>query len=216
VRKPPKRFFRQDRRSRDRPSHRARPHDHDHDRGDPNDVHYVATHEAGHAVAAVVLGLNLRSIDLKRRHLPDGQVSQGFTDCPVAVEDVRNLDAVIPCLVQALAGPYAESLVNPRVLQEGGARGDLDEARKVAVLAVCEATDTGGGRMTITPEEQKRNEGRIHSLLMEANQRAMQLIDDHRHAIATVAGVLAARMELSGEEVKSIVEAAAQVERGGM
>jgi hypothetical protein len=45
-------------------------------------------------------------------------------------------------------------------------------------------------------------------MLMEAGQRAAQLVEDHLQAVAAVAELLAEERELSGEEVANIVEAA--------
>jgi hypothetical protein len=53
------------------------------DTHDPDDIRYCAMHEAGHAVAAVLLGIRLNGVDLKRRPEADGAVSVGFTDAPV-------------------------------------------------------------------------------------------------------------------------------------
>jgi hypothetical protein len=46
---------------------------------DPNDRRYIALHEAGHAVSAVVLGKKLKKVNIKSRVVPGG-VSVGFTD----------------------------------------------------------------------------------------------------------------------------------------
>ena len=42
------------------------------ERYNPNDIRYIATHEAGHAVSAILLGINLKSVDIMTRRLPNG------------------------------------------------------------------------------------------------------------------------------------------------
>src|SRR5690349_2619245 len=49
------------------------------DDSEDDDIRFIATHEAGHAVSASVLGMNLFKVDIKRRRMPDGSMSLGFT-----------------------------------------------------------------------------------------------------------------------------------------
>ena len=72
---------------------------------------YIATHEAGHAVSAVVLGLPLDSVDIRRRTLSDGRISVGFSDTGhIKVNDVKRMDekTLISHLSSIMAGPIAE------------------------------------------------------------------------------------------------------------
>ena len=47
---------------------------------DEADAYHTAFHEAGHAVAAVVLGIGLESVSIKKRWMPDGTVAGGMAD----------------------------------------------------------------------------------------------------------------------------------------
>jgi hypothetical protein len=90
---------------------------------DPNDPRFVAVHEAGHAVSAIVLGLNLASVDIKRRRLPDGGISMGFTDTgKTGLEDIggKGEEAALPHVIQSLTGALAESKVNERLMECNG------------------------------------------------------------------------------------------------
>jgi ATP-dependent Zn protease len=174
---------------------------------DPNDIRYVATHEAGHAVSAVVLGLV--SVDIHRRLLPNGAVSLGFTQTrPLHYAEVsgKGQEAAMPHLLQRLTGSLAEAAVNRHAKVTGGDAQDLEAARRIAALAICRAVDNGGGKMTITPEELRRNEPRIARLLQAAQEAAARLISEHRETIARVADLLLERKELAGAEVDAIVE----------
>ena len=176
------------------------------DRYDPNDLRYIATHEAGHAVAAVVLGLDLAGVDIRRRRLPGGRVSIGFTDCKLNTRDVmgKGEHAAMPRLVQLMAGPLAESAVNPAADYGSGPSSDLEGARQVAVIAICEAV-LDGTRSQIDAAEQRRNEPRIIALLDSAEVAAADLVRNYDQAITRVASLLLEREVLSGEDVADVV-----------
>ena len=57
---------------------------------DPDDLFFIATHEAGHAVAAIILGFPSTSVDVNRRTRPDGLTSAGTTH----TEEINPKDAV--------------------------------------------------------------------------------------------------------------------------
>ena len=182
-----------------------------------NDIRFIAVHEAGHAVSAIVLGFNLTSVDIKRRRLPNGRTSMGFTDTGrVAVNAVmgNGEDVALPHIAQCLTGPYAESLLNPGVLYHGAASEDMNSARRVAAVALCKATKSRNGMTTIAPEEIERNQDRIHALIMKGNDVAIRVVKDHWIAITQVAELLIERKQLSGAEVAAIV-AECQVQTEG-
>ena len=62
---------------------------------DPDDTRYVAMHEAGHSVAAVVLGIGMERVDIKRRRFPNGLTSVGYTKMPMFVEDIAGRAVVL-------------------------------------------------------------------------------------------------------------------------
>jgi hypothetical protein len=174
---------------------------------DPNDVWFIAMHEAGHAVSAIVLGYNLKSVDLNERMLPNGQVSVGFTDSgKVQVDEVRGKGeaAALPHMIQCVTGPIAESMVNPGFMEYGGHRDDFENARRVAAVALCNAIENAG-RMENSSEELKRVETRLDALCEAAVKDAFRLVEDYVVAIVRVTELLAARKYLSGDEVAAIV-----------
>jgi ATP-dependent Zn protease len=174
---------------------------------DRNDIRYVATHEAGHAVAAVVLGLGLVSVDIHHRLLPDGGLSLGRTTIPesfsalvASISEEYAMAHVVFCL----SGFTAEAAVNRLV---GGDIPEREAVRSLVSLAICRPVDNGVGRMTITPEELRRNGQRIDGFLRAAEDAAARLVRKHRAVIARVADLLLERKELTGEEVAAIIEA---------
>ena len=178
-------------------------------RYDPNDVSFIAFHEAGHAVSAIVLGMDLKSVDIKVRALPNGMTSVGFTDSGrVAVEDItgKGVDVVMPHLVHSMAGPFAEASINERASEFSGHHGDVEDAKRLAAFSLCEFVETEEG-MQITIEELKKNETQLNSLIHSAVQSAIQLVEANWRAIVRVADLLVERKELTGAEVAAIVNA---------
>jgi ATP-dependent Zn protease len=208
--KPPKRLFKNRPRARGRriepvdsdPSVEAV--DSDPDLLTANDPLYIATHEAGHAVAAVVLGLPLRAVDIRKRNLPDGRISVGFTDGEVCTNG-QDEDEAMPHLIACYAGCCAEGVVNPRVLEGGSYTNDWKDARTIAVSAVCPVTDRGDGYVEISMEVQKQNAERINELLGAAAKASMELVELHLPAIKRVAKLLLERKQLTGDEVAKVV-----------
>jgi hypothetical protein len=174
-----------------------------------NDPRYIATHEAGHAVAAVVLGFKLKSVDIKRRPLLGGKVSVGLTDTgPVNLDDVagKGEDAAMPHLVLTFAGYMAEGYVNPRVYEGGGYHQDLEDTRRTAAAACCALTERKGGGLEVRPEELRRNRDRLTALLTSASTTSNELVQQHWSAIEEVAALLLKSQRLSGAEVEVVVQ----------
>jgi hypothetical protein len=171
-----------------------------------NDPRHIALHEAGHAVAAVVLGLSLRKVELKRRVIPQG-ISVGFTDSPVEVMDVagKGEEAAMPRMIQIMAGPVAEMRENEDVVATGAFQHDMDFLRRVAAVATLEATQRADGRMEIPPDVLQRNKSRLDQTCASALHRADELVAHHWQAILAVRDALLGKGELSGHEVAAIV-----------
>lgn len=176
-----------------------------------NKPRYIAYHEAGHAVSAIVLGFPLKSVDLKRRVLADGELSVGFTDTgKVNAEDVlgKGEEVVAPYLIQGAAGPFAERRIHPDAFKCGAARGDMEAIRKIACTAVCEPTWTLEGRMEITVDEQERNRDKIEALVNSSLALTTEFVNKHWPAIEKVAKQLLKRTSLTGREVAALVKSA--------
>ena len=164
-------------------------------------------HEAGHAVAAVVMGMKLNGVDIRRQRLPDGRLSVGYTDCPVR-NKVLDQESLMPALIQCFAGPLAEMHIHQRAMETTAFEGDREDALRLAALAVCERVDTGDGWEEVPVAEINRNSARIDDLIKLAIEKATELVDEHMSAIAEVADALTDRGSLTGDEVAAIVNAA--------
>lgn len=175
---------------------------------DANDERFIAWHEAGHAVSAVVLGMGLESVDILRRRLPDGRLSLGFTKTrPLGFLEIigKGEDVARPHLGQRITGTLAEAVLNPLAVDSVGSAPDFDSARRIAEVAICRAKDLGGGNMTIEPDEIRRNADRLGRLYGSAYEDANRLVRGHLGAVFRVAKLLRERKRLSGAEVTAVV-----------
>lgn len=148
---------------------------------DSNDVRFIATHEAGHAVSAVVLGIGLESADIHRHRLPDGGVSLGFTKTsPLHHTDItgKGEDGAIHHEVQCLTRPLAEAVVNPLAVYTDGDHHDVESARRIAAVALYRAGDDGGN-MTIIPVEIQRNAERLAWLVSAAYEAVGPVVSEN-------------------------------------
>ena len=179
---------------------------------DPNNIRFIATHEAGHAVLAVVLDLPLESVDIKQRRLPDGRVSVGYTalGTSITLRDLRGMseEDLIPMVIQIMAGNIAESVVHPECRNYGAHQMDLEDARQRVAIALCKPVDRGDGKLEITGEEMQRNMPRLRGVFDRAHDATTQLVKDNWPAIERVAALLMERKQLSGAEVAAVVNGA--------
>jgi hypothetical protein len=171
---------------------------------DANDMRFIAIHEAAHAVSAVHFGLGLQSVDIKRRQLPDGVLSVGYTRCPVPV--VHGESEAMPWMIHILVASLAESAFNPhREALNSGSRDDQESARRIAVVALCPSTIRGDGKVEITPDVIAEHEGGIQAFWSAAVQASAEFADRFMPAICAVADALLAHRELSHDQVAAIV-----------
>jgi hypothetical protein len=162
----------------------------------------AAWHQAGHAVAAVALGLPVRSVSLHKQKTPADH-SWGGTDCPVESADLLGIGAecAVPYIACSLAGPVAES-PESAFRSESDGRIDAEQANYRAILALREAGDNSP---TVLPGERERNADQIDKLLVAGAELADRIVNTHRAAIDSVANALLRRIALTGEEVVAIV-----------
>lgn len=168
---------------------------------------FTATHEAGHAVAAVVLGMPLVEVDIRTHKDSFGRSALGVTTC----SDRFNHDATdrvaeaLPRIIQALAGLLAERLVNPRVSESKGHETDVEAAWHLATIARIPVVFASGIRQPPDPSEINRNLPEIELLIDKATEAACELVNDYEAAINIVAARLLQKRCLSSKEVNEVV-----------
>jgi hypothetical protein len=168
----------------------------------------VARHEAGHAVAAIVLGLELKSVRIGMKAEPDGKILLGSTRIPYG-DDYhiagRGATAVVPHLIPIYAGIAAESAVNPAAFEAGAFDAALFRTATLATVAFCTSMDCGNGQRRIDKIELDRNIIWIEAVLAISHAVACSLVDDYRAAIDTIADQLVLQGSLTCDEVNAIV-----------
>lgn len=169
-----------------------------------------AHHEAGHAVAAVVYGNGLVSVDIRPQRVPGGGIGRAGADFarPPDREILgRGEDAVMPYLVTFFAGGLAEKRVNEAAALEYGHRhSDGEMVRRYAIGAVCTPVRVRG-QIVLRAEEQVEKAGQISAVIEGAQRRAAEFVVRFGAAIDAVAAELLKHERLSAAEVQAIVAA---------
>jgi hypothetical protein len=177
---------------------------------DPDDPKFIAMHEAGHAVAAIVLGFDLKSVDIVGRQTPEVEILGVADSGRVHGSELagKGEEVGLPHIIHSWAGPLAESRVNPHVRDREyeAHRLDVESAYRFAVLSICNPTTGADGLREITREERMRNVDRVQALLHRGVVEAAKLVQTYRPAIEEVAALLLKRKRLTGTEVVAIVD----------
>jgi ATP-dependent Zn protease len=169
-------------------------------------LRYTAHHEAGHAVAAIVLDIELTKVDLHPRQIESGRFTSGRTlSPPVKVEGI-GADKALPHIIVLGAGALAEQVVNPHALEGNGHHADAISVRGIAQAALCESIEKDGDRVVPQDEFERKRESMV-ALIDRGLDAAAELVRQHLDAIRAVAKALLERRELSGDEVRAIVTA---------
>jgi SpoVK/Ycf46/Vps4 family AAA+-type ATPase len=155
----------------------------------------VCVHEAGHALAAVKLGIQLDSVD----------VDENCTTVESMLGSVTGAD-IENKIVFLLAGRAVEIVVlgGP----SHGASSDLMQATKAAASAIS-AGGLDGSLLSLDPSaamtlEETRD--RVEAILVAAAERAQTLITANRPALDALAAALRSERYLDTAEVKVIVD----------
>ena len=174
---------------------------------DPNSVPVIAWHEAGHAVASVVVGKGLKAVVIGRRRKRNGRFSVGRIE-PLSDKSppITNANDAMPGLIVLWAGPCAESSMNGEVIAHLGWRGDFEEIFGLAIRAVCREACQNAKPLKPTMRVVKRLMRKRDLLVFSACGAAEALVAEHWTAIAKVADLLMKRKRLSGKRVAAIVK----------
>jgi hypothetical protein len=166
----------------------------------------TATHEAAHAVAAVVLGLELRSVDIRKEKMPGGVRLGGAI---VGIDDFvgKGKDAAMPYLVLSIVGSMAEADINPDCFDEFTNGYDIKYASAIAAAALYKGP-LHSDVVRVDAQELERIRPHVNELLDSATEAAEEFVNEHYLVIAQVAELLLKREELTGDEVRAIVTAA--------
>ena len=143
---------------------------------DPIEDRYSAIHEAGHAVAAILLDLGLREVSIGKRRLASGMlIGGGFQWEGVALPDLAGKgDLAIPPITLYLAGPVAERKINPKAINPAALSDDFLQALKMAGYASGVVTQTGPGRYQIVGTQPAQM-----AMYQKGSGRGGVLVDDH-------------------------------------
>jgi cell division protease FtsH len=184
----------------------------------PDEKRAIATHEAGHAVVAHVLGAADRKLEvlsiIKRRDalglLAHSDTEERFTR---KASELRVLMAI------AMGGLAAEELV---IGEAGtGPAGDLAYATHLAAqmvgsfgmagtLVSFDAVESGpvapGPVAKVLADEHGRRA--VEALLQAARERARAVLSAHRHLVNALVDALLEREELVGDEITAVLAGA--------
>lgn len=169
----------------------------------------TAHHEAGHAVAAVVLRTGLISVDIKPMQMPGGGIGIGGANLRCPPESIlgKGEDDMLRYLITFLAGWLAEGLVCPGAeLEYGHPQSDGASVLRYARGAFCVPV-LRDGRVVLPGDEVEAKRSRIDALISRAIVEGTSFVARHAGAIGAVATALLHRETLSAREVEELVKA---------
>jgi cell division protease FtsH len=178
----------------------------------PDALNRACIHEAAHAVASLALPSGI----LKRSTVGTTASTVGQTLIEMNTDDLLTRDSVERRAVVLLCGRAAEQILIGNAGLGAGGDDDSDLAQVTRFVATLHASAGLGETLTYTISYQEAllavrtdRELRIkveqHMRALEA--RANELVQRNRDAIVAVADRLRTHRQLSGEEVRRIVEA---------
>jgi ATP-dependent Zn protease len=178
----------------------------------PDALKRVCNHEAAHAVASLVVPSGV----LKRCIVGSTASSAGRTLIQMDTDDLLTRDSVERRAVVLLCGRTAERLLIGNVGLGAGGDDESDLAQVTQFVATLHASTGLGDTLTYLVSYQEalaavRADLRLRSVV-ERHMRILQaraemIVRRHRDAIVAVAEQLRIRRQLSGEEVRRIVDA---------
>lgn len=162
----------------------------------PAEIRAVALHEAGHAVAALALGIGLVSVSVIEHGWSGGVTQTEPLGSVLTRTDLENLVTVY------LAGRAADQVLGDMGAHSGAAV-DLDMATQMLARGYCQwgLYDALGHHGSGRAEVFDFIEESIKRLLV----RATRLVSRHRDAVMRLADALEERRLLRGEEVIDLI-----------
>jgi ATP-dependent Zn protease len=179
-----------------------------------HELYLSAVHEAGHAVAAVEIGIGVRGVTIRATDTTGGGFSRGRASYFMTEHDIHDE------LVCLLAGRAAEQVVLGEAScgAGGGADSDLAVATWLAARGVSECGFDGQRGLLWQPISERRSDlgdalsrdavlaAMVRQRLADAYSDACALLLRRRTAVQSVATALLERTALDGGEVARIVE----------
>jgi len=180
----------------------------------PHELYLSAVHEAGHAVAAVEIGIGVRGVTIRATDTTGGGFSRGRASYFMTEHDIHDE------LVCLLAGRAAEQVVLGEAScgAGGGADSDLAVATWLAARGVSECGFDGHRGLLWQPISERRTDlgdalsrdavlaEMVRQRLVDAYSDACALLLRRRTAVDAVATALLERTALDGGEIARIVE----------
>lgn len=168
------------------------------------DQRVKAVHEAGHAVAAAVLGIPIKAVDITSRYGGHTETAIGDDSLP----ETTTAGAILDQMVVALAARAAEKLIIGHYTLGSG--HDLRTATQLAYQRMTEGLEEeapfispDGIPFSLLPDSLGKDMYRSATrVLAECRDRAASLVEDERDAITAFATTLYARRRLAGAELE--------------
>ncbi|WP_074118753.1 AAA family ATPase [Bradyrhizobium sp. AS23.2] len=178
----------------------------------PAALRRTCIHEGAHAVTSIALSCGV----LKRCMIGRIGTSAGETRIQWETDDLPTRDSIERRAIVMLAGRAAESLLIGDMAVGAGGSDDSDLAQVTQFVTTLHASTGLGDTLTYIASYQdalkavRRDpelRSKVERHLQALQNRSDEVVRRHRDAILAVADRLAAHRQLSGEEIRRIVEA---------
>ncbi len=163
----------------------------------------IATHEAGHATVAHLVGVGrkLEVLSVIKRKDALGLLAHSDTE-ERFMRTKTELDGLVRI---AFGGMVAEELFFGDT--STGVGGDLEQATAFVAQMIGQL-GMGGTLRTFDALADKEGRLMVEAMLVEAKDDVTQMLREHRHVIEALRDALLERSELIAEEITDVIEAA--------
>lgn len=175
------------------------------------DQRVTAVHEAAHAVIAAALGVPVKAVDITARSGGHTEIGIGTDNLPATTTDQMLLDQI----VVRQAAIHAEQLIFGQ-----GTTGSADDRCAATTLAyerIRAGLDQGAPLVAAdglpywadaTERLREQMLDAAEATLAACRDRAVALVEQHRHAIVAFAGPLYGQRRLEGEMLQGLLREA--------